>query len=308
MWPFSNKKKKLKELYHRINYTEKATQSFQQQFAEQNFIDDKCDEKVDLSDLCGQLLHILDAVIKDISKSNLLDQTQKKYLINHFKLNKAYIYARLQFYEALDLFNTSLKQMLDNYLAFISSKPLFELLEVCDLPFTIVHDSAFFMSTTANVLEEREYQIQAYRYCLDALIIEDLGLEKWNKFMDYGSEILLSASIFLDIPQEDKRNFLLEISEKIHKHFSEIVLSDQTLEEAISNAGYRPARLYDHMFRIYYACGNQELAQKIEVAVCNAPLDKDWREMYDWRSEDMFEMFVSKLDEFNKTQKKIIVA
>lgn len=303
MWPFSNKKKKLEELYHRISYTEKVSQNFQQQFAEQCFIDDESDEKVDLSELCGQLLHILDAVKKDISKTNLLDQTQKKYLINHFTLNKADIYAGFQSHEALDLFNTSLKQMLDNYSTFISSKPLFELLEVCDLPFKILHDSAFFMSTTANVLEEREYQMQAYLYCVDALIIEELGPEKWNKFMDYGSQILVSASVFLDISQEEKRNFLLEVSDKIHKHFSEIILSDQTLEEAISKAGYRPARLYDHMFRIYYTCGNQELAQKIEVAVCNAPLDKDWREMYDWRSEDIFEMFVSELDELGEYSK-----
>lgn len=302
MWPFSNKKKKLEVLYHRISYTEKATNTFNQKFVEQNVLDDESDEKVDLSESFIQLMHILDAVRKDISKSNLLDQTQKKYLISHFTLNKADTYAVIQDYKALDLFNTSLKQMLDNYSTFISSKPLFELLEVCDVPFKVLHDEAFFMSTTANVLEEREYQMQAYRYCVDALIIEELGIEKWNKFMDYGTQILLSASIFLDISQNEKRNFLLEISDNIHKHFSEIVLSDKTLGEAISEAGYRPTRLYDHMFRIYYACGNKELAQKIEVAVSDAPLNKDWREMYDWRSDDMFEMFINELDKLNNTR------
>ena len=32
MWPFSNKKKKLEVLYHRISYTEKATNTFNQKF------------------------------------------------------------------------------------------------------------------------------------------------------------------------------------------------------------------------------------------------------------------------------------
>ena len=302
MWPFSNNKKKLEALYHRISYTEKATKNFQQQFSEQCFIEDESDEKIDLSELCGQLLHILDAVRKDISKSNFLDQMQKRYLLNHFTLNKAHIYAGLQSRDALDLFNSSLKQMLDNYSTFISSESLFELLEVCDMPFQKLHESAFFMSTTANVLEERKYQKQAYRYCIDALMIEELGPEKWNKFMDYSSEVIVSATIFLDIPVEEKKTYLLDLLDKIHNHFSEIVLSDMTLEEAIIQAGYRPARLYDHMFRVYSACGNLKLAQEIEAAVSNAPLDKDWREMFDWRDDNRFEMFVTELDAFKKAK------
>ena len=261
------------------------------------FIDDESDEKVDLTDLCGQLLHILDEVRKDISKSNFLDQIQKQYLLGHFTLNKAHVYAGLQSYDALDLFSTSIKQNLDSYSTYVSSQPLFELLEICDLPFQKLHESAFHMSTTANVLEEREYQMQAYHYCIDALMIEELGPEKWNKFMDYSSEVIVSATIFLDIPTEDKKLYLLELLDKIHNHFSEIVLSDMTLEEAISKAGYRPARLYDHMFRVYRACGYQELSWEIEVAVSKAPLDKDWREMFDWRNENRFELFINDLDE-----------
>ena len=301
MWPFKSKQKRQDELYHKITYTAQAHQQFTQMQGEfmSSVLDTDYETEVTpeaVAQFYAQLSFITNETIKLVSTSSLLSQLQREYLRLHFTVLKADMYTTNDDEKALVLYEDSLKTLINRYEEYASDQGLADLLDSCEIRFLSPHEIAFSLGTSANVLEHREVQKKAYLFCVEALKIEELGYEKWNKFMDYGAELLFSAVYFLDIPMDEKRAYLLTLTDNIHNHFSQHILANKTLDEAIAQAGYRPTRLYDHIYRIYAACGRADEAQAIKDAVSNAPIGMDWREMFDWQEHERFANFNDELN------------
>lgn len=300
MWPFKSKQKRQDELYHKITYTAQAHQQFTQMQGEfmSSMLDSDYETEVTpeaVAQFYAQLSFITNETIKLVSTSSLLSQLQREYLRLHFCVLKADMYTTNDDEKALALYEGSFEMLLNRCEDYANDQGLTDLLDSCEIRYLSPHEIAFSLGTSANTLEQREVQKKAYLLCIEALKVEELGYEKWNKFMDYGAEILYSAVYFLDIPQDEKRTYLLTLTDSIHTHFSHHILADKTLDEAIAQAGYRPTRLYDHIYRIYAACGRVEEAQVIKNAVNNAPTDMDWRGMFDWQEHERFDGFNDEL-------------
>jgi hypothetical protein len=301
MWPFKSRRKKQKELYHKIAYAVQAHIHFTQMQGEymSSVLDSDYETEItpeEVAKLYEQLSFITNETIKLVSTSSLLSQLQREYLCLHFYVLTADMYTASNDEKALVLYEDCLESLLKRYQEYAQDKDLTDLLDTCEVRYLSPHEIAFSMGTSANMLEQRDAQKKAYLFCIEALKVEELGYEKWNMFMDYGAEILFSAVYFLDIPKNEKRTYLLALTDTIYIYFTQHILSDKTLAEAVAQAGYRPTRLFDHIYRIYSACGRFEDAQEIEKAVKNAPTNKDWREMFDWQGHERFTWFKDELN------------